>query len=192
MQNNSNGNSMRGVRQRPTKKQIVIMPALQSAEEMKNNLNAASSDWIPYTKLEFTKLLGSGAAGQVYKGLYDDKDAAIKVFETKFQEFEQEYKIFTSVSGPNIVTFYGACIEPRVCLVMEFCARGSLYDVLNSAHTHVGWKEILGFGIQMVRGLQTLHSNKPQILHRDVKSMNFLVDRNWVVKGNLDDQIWYV
>ena len=29
-----------------------------------------------------------------------------------------------------IVHFFGACLEPRICIVMEYCSRGSLYHVL--------------------------------------------------------------
>jgi len=65
---------------------------------------------------------------------------------------------------------------------MEFCSRGSLYDVLNSTNTHIGWKELLIFAVQMVRAVNSLHRAKPQILHRDIKSPNFLVDKNWIVK----------
>jgi serine/threonine protein kinase len=80
---------------------------------------------------------------------------------------------------------------------MELCTRGSLYDILNDPSVHIGWKQVfgitkfrgnflilIGFAQQMVRGLQILHNAQPQVLHRDVKSMNFLVDKDWVVKGN--------
>ena len=67
---------------------------------------------------------------------------------------------------------------------MELCSRGSLYDILNDQNTHIGWKQVLGFATQMVTGLQTLHNATPQVLHRDIKSMNFLVDKEWTVKGN--------
>ena len=33
---------------------------------------------------------------------------------------------------PNVVMFMGLCLEPP-CIVTEFCARGSLYDVLKKA-----------------------------------------------------------
>ena len=36
--------------------------------------------------------------------------------------------------------------------------------------------------IDMTKGLLALHSWVPQILHRDVKSLNYLVDANWVTK----------
>ena len=77
-------------------------------------------------------------------------------------------------------------MEPRVCLVMEYCSRGSVYDILNDS-LQFGWKQLLGFAIQMTMGIQCLHNCKPnQILHRDVKCMNFLVSENWCIKGSLE------
>ena len=35
---------------------------------------------------------------------------------------------------PNVVMFMGLCLEPP-CIVTEFCARGSLYDVLKKARS---------------------------------------------------------
>jgi serine/threonine protein kinase len=40
-----------------------------------------------------------------------------------------QVNILASIRHPNIVLFMGVCLEPP-CLVTEFCARGSLYDVL--------------------------------------------------------------
>ena len=37
-----------------------------------------------------------------------------------------------AVRHPNIVLFMGLCLNP-VCIVTEFCARGSLSDVLRKA-----------------------------------------------------------
>jgi len=36
--------------------------------------------------------------------------------------------------------------------------------------------------LQAAHGLATLHNNKPQILHRDLKSLNLLVTQNWQIK----------
>lgn len=59
---------------------------------------------------------------------------------------------------------------------MELCTRGSLYDLLNDTSYVLTWKEILRFCTEMVKGIQLLHNHEPQILHRDLKSMNFLVN----------------
>ena len=38
------------------------------------------------------------------------------------------------IRHPNIVMFMGLCLNP-VCVITEFCARGSLLDVLKKAAT---------------------------------------------------------
>lgn len=35
---------------------------------------------------------------------------------------------------------------------------------------------------QAMKGVQTLHDSTPQVVHRDLKSLNFLVTENWQVK----------
>ena len=39
-----------------------------------------------------------------------------------------------SLRHPNVVMFMGMCVEPP-CIITEFCARGSLFDVLRKART---------------------------------------------------------
>jgi serine/threonine protein kinase len=68
----------------------------------------------------------------------------------------------------------------------EFCARGSLYDVLRTAGrqpglaAELGWRRRLGMAFDAARGLLYLHCRG--IIHRDVKSPNLLVDEHWRVK----------
>jgi len=50
-------------------------------------------------------------------------------------------------------------------------------------HCTLDGRKFFGFAIQMVQGIQCLHNCKPEpIMHRDIKSMNFLVTENWCVK----------
>jgi hypothetical protein len=35
-----------------------------------------------------------------------------------------------NIKSDCIVQFYGACVSEELCMVMEFCGMGSLYDVL--------------------------------------------------------------
>jgi len=65
---------------------------------------------------------------------------------------------------------------------MELCERGSLYDVLNKTPKELTWKRAVDFASDMVEGMAVLHSHIPQIIHRDLKSLNILVTKNWKCK----------
>ena len=45
-----------------------------------------------------------------------------------------QVSIMSAIRHPNVVLFMGLCLEPP-CIVTEFCARGSLYDVLKKARS---------------------------------------------------------
>lgn len=73
------------------------------------------------------------------------------------------------------VYFYGACLNPNLCLLMEYCERGSLYSCLNDPNQRFRWQRILKIALEMARGVLCLHAWEPQIVHRDLKSHNLLV-----------------
>ncbi|KAL0038253.1 hypothetical protein WJX79_010194 [Trebouxia sp. C0005] len=100
---------------------------------------------------------------------------------------EREVSIMAALRHPNVVMFMGLCLEPP-CIVTEFCARGSLYDVLKKARgtpafaQQLDWSRRISMALDAAKGVLQLHSHKPPILHRDLKSPNMLVDRHWRVK----------
>ena len=79
---------------------------------------------------------------------------------------------------------------------MELCSRGSLYHVLKEDKTiALTWYFIVfpanlyffrdrffSFSFDILYGIKTLHSWNPQILHRDIKTLNYLVNKDYVVK----------
>lgn len=160
------------------------------AEQFKANLlpNLDGDEWVINGKeIEYLKRLGSGTSGDVYKGLYRDKYIAIKVLkemteEKEQDEFKKEFRVLCAMDHPNIVKFYGASFRPKLCMVMEFCARGSLYHVLKDETLEIGWTRALNIMLETTLGLEALHNNKPQILHRDFKSLNLLVTDDWQIK----------
>eukprot|EP01116_Phalansterium_solitarium_P006676 TRINITY_DN1901_c0_g1_i1.p1 TRINITY_DN1901_c0_g1~~TRINITY_DN1901_c0_g1_i1.p1 ORF type:complete len:680 (+),score=273.03 TRINITY_DN1901_c0_g1_i1:364-2403(+) len=156
-------------------------------EEIKAKLRGSEVNWIAYTQLEFTEVLGGGTSGNVYRGRYNNQEVAIKVLEkekegSRLAEFKHEFKIMSEIQGPNVLRFYGACVEPKPCLVMELCQLGSLYDILNNEKYEIGWPEVMRFAKEIAQAVHLLHSNEPQILHRDLKTMNFLVTDEWSLK----------
>ncbi|KAH3731891.1 ankyrin repeat protein [Pelomyxa schiedti] len=131
--------------------------------------------------------IGSGTSGKVYKALYKGNDVAVKVLkpwedETEADEFQKEFEIMCVLHHPNIVTFFGSSLEPKLCMIMEFCSRGTLYDVLNNTSYDIGWDKVFKFCIEMTQGLNCLHTFSPSILHRDFKSLNVLVTEKWDCK----------
>lgn len=37
----------------------------------------------------------------------------------------------SAIRSPHVMLFYGVLLRPRLSLVVEFCSKGSLFDVLN-------------------------------------------------------------
>eukprot|EP01133_Synstelium_polycarpum_P012204 gene12204-14286_t len=164
-----------------------------SSDELKETLSALEgiSSSVGYvidnSEVEYTLKLGSGSSGKVYKGIYKGKDVAVKVLraittQSQLEEFKKEFQIMASIRSPFMVTFYGASLDPKLCMVMEYCSRDSLYHVMNTKKYDIGWDRFFQFTMQMTLGIQCLHNWTPQIVHRDFKSLNLLVNEDWECK----------
>ncbi|KAF5745793.1 ACT-like protein tyrosine kinase family protein isoform 1 [Tripterygium wilfordii] len=137
--------------------------------------------------LKFGNKVASGSYGDLYKGTYCTQDVAIKILKpervnTDMQrEFAQEVFIMRKVRHKNVVQFIGACTKPpSLCIVTEFMSGGSVYDYL---HKHKGvfkLPTLLKVAIDVAKGMTYLHQNN--IIHRDLKAANLLMDENEVVK----------
>lgn len=94
---------------------------------------------------------------------------------------------------PNVVLYLGLCLDPP-CVVTEYCARGSLSDVLKRAGNtpamaaQLDWSRRLNMALDAAKGMHYLHQSNPPVIHRDLKSPNLLVDRHWRVRVRLIDE----
>jgi Protein tyrosine and serine/threonine kinase len=149
---------------------------------------------IDHADLEFIRELGEGSSGKVFRGLYRNNRAAIKVLATSsssssssigldgLAEFRKEFEVLHTVRSKYIVGAVGACFEPQVCIVMDYCARGSLHGVLGSRKHDIRWEKAFKFAIETMKGLQCLHNWAPPIIHRDLKPLNVLLTEYWECK----------
>ncbi|DBA72008.1 TPA: hypothetical protein ACH3X2_010748 [Trebouxia sp. C0005] len=134
------------------------------------------------------KKAANGLIGLTASTLARNSDPVLNKEETQaIKTLEREVSIMASLRHPNVVMFMGMCVEPP-CIITEFCARGSLFDVLRKARTspafaqQLDWSKRLSMALDAAKGVLHLHSHKPTILHRDLKSPNMLVERHWRVK----------
>ncbi|XP_073052850.1 serine/threonine-protein kinase STY46-like isoform X3 [Primulina eburnea] len=147
-----------------------------------------SDVWEINTKLlDFEYKIASGSNGDLYKGSFRSQDVAIKVFKTEFingnmqREFSQEVYILRKVRHKNVIQFIGACTRPPLlCVVTEFMPGGSVYDFLHKQKGVFKLPALLKVAIDVSKGMSYLHHNN--IIHRDLKAANLLMDENDVVK----------
>ena len=64
----------------------------------------------------------------------------------------------------------------------EFLPRGSLFKLLHRSTIQLDLRRRLRMAEDVAKGMHYLHTCDPMIVHRDLKSPNLLVDRNWCVK----------
>lgn len=90
------------------------------------------------------------------------------------------------MKSPRLVKFYGANVEnsSKLSLVMEYCPNGSLCDILQTdpETTELTWQKIMRWFLQTVEGINVLHTWDPPLVHRDIKSLNLLCDKDYNIK----------
>ena len=128
------------------------------------------------------KFIGKGAFSEVY--LVQDKKTE-KIYAKKcihqknITLKELELIIMKKIKHPNIVSFYSSYQEnDSLNIIIEYCEKGDLHQFLNGRKMKE--KHALHYFYQILQGLNYLHSNN--IIHRDIKPQNILVDKNNVCK----------
>ncbi|CAN1266861.1 Probable serine/threonine-protein kinase SIS8 [Linum perenne] len=144
---------------------------------------------IPWEDITMGERIGLGSYGEVYRGEWHGTEVAVKRFLDQdisgesLMEFKSEVEIMKRVRHPNVVLFMGAVTRaPNLSIVSEFLPRGSLYRLLHRPNNQLDERRRLRMALDAARGMNYLHNCSPVIVHRDLKSPNLLVDRNWVVK----------
>lgn len=78
---------------------------------------------------------------------------------------------------PHIVTFVGTCFDKTdFYIVTEYLERRSLKTVLENKKIDLTTLDKLKICFDIAIAIYYLHSRKPQVFHRDLKSSNCLVD----------------
>lgn len=144
-------------------------------------------------------LLGEGGFGCVFKGWIDEythlaskpgSGMVIAVKKLKPEGFQGHKEWLTEVTylgqlhHPNLVKLIGYCTEGNDrLLVYEFMPKGSLENHLfRRGPQPLPWATRLKVAIGAARGLAFLHDAKDQIIYRDFKASNILLDSEFNAK----------
>ncbi|EQC41379.1 TKL protein kinase [Saprolegnia diclina VS20] len=152
---------------------------------------------VDFSLLDLESVVAQGATAVVLRGsmqrtLRDAVPVAIKMYTSLFvtdddvRRFSKETSLNIGLSHPNIVRFYGLCVvPPAICLVFEYCEWGSLELVLlaqNRSTTEWDLPTKLKACLDACRAVAYLHSFSPPLLHRDIKTANFLLASDAMLK----------
>ena len=138
---------------------------------------------IQQNSIKILNIIGYGGTSTVFLGNYRGTDVIIKKIKVKeindnyFKEFKNEIVTLTMIRHPNLVYFMGTMIEDNnLCIVTEYCKGGTLFDLLHKKkNINLSWNLRLRLLIDISRAMNYLHTNDPQIIHFDLKSLNILL-----------------
>ena len=135
------------------------------------------------------KVIGGGGMAHVYLAhdLILDRDVAVKVLRTDMasndefvRRFIREGQAASSLNHPNIVNLYDVGDEKGVFfLVMEYIEGMTLKEYINY-YAPISNEKVIEIMKQLTSAVSNAHHN--QIIHRDIKPQNILIDRNGIVK----------
>ncbi|CAM9762592.1 unnamed protein product [Ascophyllum nodosum] len=136
--------------------------------------------------------VGEGAFSTVYIGKYFGDVVAVKKQTRQGRDLEKyllrELSVLKYIRHQNMLEYIGAynvIAKARgqlhaVYIVTEYAQGGDLLKLLLRKDVSLGWRFRIQIAKEGAEALEYLHSQ--QLIHRDIKSSNFLLDADWHCK----------
>ncbi|GLD61697.1 mixed lineage kinase domain-like protein [Lates japonicus] len=133
---------------------------------------------------------------EVYRGQYHGFTVAVKRYRDQVNAsareirsiFNKEVETMRRFESPNILRMFGICVQdedgpnPQFLIIMEYCEKGSLRQVLDS-NSKLSWIEKARMCLDAAQGLYRLHQTEVKSkVHGCINSSKFLVAEGYRVK----------
>uniref|UniRef100_A0A8C9VK47 Receptor protein-tyrosine kinase n=1 Tax=Scleropages formosus TaxID=113540 RepID=A0A8C9VK47_SCLFO len=146
--------------------------------------NQAQMRILKETELKKVRVLGSGAFGTVYKGVWtpDGENVkipvAIKVLLENTspkanKDILDEAYVMAGVASPYVCRLLGICLTSTVQLVTQLMPYGCLLDYVRENKDRIGSQYLLNWCVQIAKGMSYLEDVR--LVHRDLAARNVLV-----------------
>ncbi|OCT63766.1 hypothetical protein XELAEV_18044862mg [Xenopus laevis] len=145
--------------------------------------NQAQLRILKETELKRIKILGSGAFGTVYKGIWVPEGETVKIpvaikilNETTGPKANAEFMdalIMASMDHPHLVRLLGVSLSPTIQLVTQLMPHGCLLDYVHEHKDNIGSQLLLNWCVQIAKGMMYLEERR--LVHRDLAARNVLV-----------------
>lgn len=153
--------------------------------------NLAKLRIVKEVELRRGGMLGFGAFGKVYKGVWVPEGenvkipVAIKVLKegpgaSTSKDFLEEAYIMASVEHPNLLQLLAVCMTNQMMLITQLMPLGCLLDYVRTHKEKIGSKAFLNWCTQIARGMAYLEDQR--LVHRDLAARNVLVQTPNCVK----------
>ncbi|XP_061368766.1 serine/threonine-protein kinase PCRK1-like [Gastrolobium bilobum] len=176
--------------------------AFPSLSQRPSNLRVFTVSELKSATKNFSRsvMLGEGGFGCVYKGFIKGVDEPSRKIEVAVKqlgrrgiqghkEWVTEVNVLGIVEHPNLVKLVGYCADDdergiQRLLIYEYMPNGSVEHHLSPRlETPLPWNRRLKIAQDAARGLTYLHEEMDfQIIFRDFKSSNILLDEEWNAK----------
>ncbi|CAA2956462.1 probable serine threonine- kinase WNK11 [Olea europaea subsp. europaea] len=138
----------------------------------------------------YSELLGSGAVKKVYRAF--DQEEGIEVAwnlvklrsflgdEAMINRLYSEVRPLRTLKNKNIITLYSVWQDEEkhtLNFITEVCTSGNLREY-RKKHRHVSMKALKKWSMQILKGLDYLHTHEPCVIHRDLNCSNIFVNGN--------------
>lgn len=136
--------------------------------------------------VRFMEKLGSGASKDVYRA-YDTQEGievawnVVKlsgVPKNERNRIVNEVRLLERLHHQNIISFHGSWVNrerQEVNFVTEILSSGTLKSFINKVQV-IRWKIAKRWALQILQGLEYLHSQEPPVIHRDLKCENIFIN----------------
>lgn len=154
--------------------------------------NLSKLKMIKEGELSIGHLLGRGAFGEVFKGVWVPENVKTKIpvaiktltnmnhgYDAS-KEFLAEAYIMATVDHDNLLRLLAVCMAGRMMLITQLMPLGSLLEYVKVNKSKIGSQKLLNWSTQIAKGMAYLEERR--LVHRDLAARNVLVQNHSTVK----------